>query len=137
MISDELILKFSRAIAKEEGFYVPNSAPQRAHNPGDLTDDGNVGFGTIETKGPNGAKITIYGSDDDGWRALHRKVRRMLSGASSTYTLDMTILQVAMKYSGDPVWARNVAAALGVQTETTLAEIAMADVRAQGEGQEA
>ena len=137
MISEELILKFSRAIAKEEGFYVPNSVPQRAHNPGDLTDDGDVGFGVIETQGAHGAKITVYATDDDGWRALYRKVRRMLSGASHTYTLDMTIMEVAIKYSGDPVWARNVAAALSVDTRTTLAEIAQADLRAQGEAQDA
>src|SRR5689334_12326849 len=99
MISDELILKFSRAIAKEEGFFVPNSVPQRAHNPGDLTDEGDVGFGTVETKGPHGAKITIYGTDADGWAALYRKVRRMLSGASHTYTLDMTVMEVALKWA--------------------------------------
>jgi len=137
VISEELILKFARAIAKEEGYFVPNSVPHRAHNPGDLTDEGDVGFGFIQTQGPHGAKITIYANDDDGWRALYRKVRRMLSGASHTYTLDMTVMEVALKYSGDPAWARNVSAALGIQTTTTLGEIAQADLRAQGEAQEA
>jgi len=132
MISDELILKFSRAIAKEEGFFVIGSVPQRANNPGDLTDDGDVGFGTVETKGPHGAKITIYGNAADGWAALYRKVRRMLSGASHTYTLDLTVMEVALKWAGDPVWARNVAAELGVDTRATLAEIAQADLKRQG-----
>ena len=132
MVSEELILKFSRAIAKEEGFLVPNSVPNRANNPGDLTDDGDVGFGTVETKGPHGAKITVYGTAVDGWAALYRKVRRMLSGASHTYTLEMTVMEVALKWSGDPTWARNVAAELGVDTRTTLAEIAQADIKRQG-----
>ncbi len=132
MVSEELILKFSRAIAQEEGFFVANSVPARAHNPGDLTDDGDLGFGTIQTAGAHGAEITIYGTDADGWAALYRKVRRMLSGASHTYTLDMTILEVAIKYAGDPVWAKNVAAALGVNMRTTLAEIAQADLKTQG-----
>lgn len=131
MVSDELILKFSRAIAKEEGFYVPNSVPNRAHNPGDLTDDGDVGFGTVETKGPHGARITIYATDADGWAALYRKVRRMLSGASQTYTLDLTVMEIGLKWSGDPLWSRNVAAALGVDTRATLAEIVQADLKLQ------
>ena len=133
MVSEELILKLSRAIAKEEGFYVSNSVPQRAHNPGDLTDDGDVGFGTVETKGPHGAKITIYPDDAKGWDALYKKVRRMLSGASHTYTLDLTVMEVALKWAGDPVWARNVAAAIGVDTRATLAEIVEADLKKQNE----
>jgi hypothetical protein len=131
MVSDDLVLKFSRAIAKEEGFYVPNSVPNRAHNPGDLTDDGDVGFGTIQTQGPHGAKITIYANEARGWDALYHKVRRMLNGASHTYTLDLSIMQVAIKWSGDPAWARNVAKSLGVDTQTTLATIADADHKRQ------
>ncbi len=84
MVSDELVFRMAEAIAKAEGFHVPNSVPARCHDPGDLTDDGDVGFGTEQTAGPHGAKITVYGCDDDGWTALRRKVRRMLSGNSRT-----------------------------------------------------
>ena len=129
MVSEELILKLARAIAKEEGFYVPNSVPFRAHNPGDLTDEGDVGFGTIQTLGPHGAKITIYPDDAAGWAALYKKVRRMLSGASHTYTLDLTVMEVALKWAGDPAWARNVAAELGVDTRTTLAQLVEEDLK--------
>ena len=143
MISESLIERFAQAIAHEEGFFADtrggkSDVPERAHNPGDLTDDGDIGNGFIQTSGPNGAKITIYSTDADGWNALFRKVRRMLSGASAVYVLSLTMEQVGIKYSGDPNWGPNVAArvtpvgALTVTGATTLAEIAQADLQAQG-----
>lgn len=137
MISQELIQRFSEAIARAEGFYTQGSIPQRANNPGDTTDAGDVGNGVIQTGGPAGAKITIFSNVTDGWNELYRKVRRMLSGASEVYTLDMSVEQVGMKYSDDPNWGVNVSAALGtvgsltVTPATTLAEIAQADLQAQ------
>jgi hypothetical protein len=131
MVSDTLVVKFSEAIAKAEGFYVPNSVPARAHNPGDLTDDGDVGLGFIQTAGSFGAKITVYATDADGWTALYKKVRRMLNGASKVYTLDMTLMEVAIKYSGDAAWATNVAKDLGVDTRTSLAQLAFLDSQRQ------
>ena len=131
MVSEELIIKFSQAIAKAEGFYVADSVPARANNPGDLTDDGDVGLGFIQTSGPYGAKITIYASEADGWAALYRKVQRMFAGASKVYTLDLTIMEVAIKYAGSAEWAQNVAQQMGVDTRTTLAQLASADIQSQ------
>jgi hypothetical protein len=124
MTPETLVEAFASAIAHSEGFYVEGSVPQRANNPGDLTDDGDVGHGFIETSGPMGAKITIYGSVEDGWQALYKKVRRMLNGASRVYTPDLTILEVGIKYAGSAEWAENVAKRLGVDTRMTLAEYA-------------
>ena len=124
MTSEALIQAFATAIAHAEGFYVAGSVPQRANNPGDLTDDGDVGNGFIQTSGPMGAKITVYSTVEDGWAALTKKVARMLNGASHVYTPDLTILEVGMKYAGSAEWAANVAARLGVDTRTTLAEYA-------------
>jgi hypothetical protein len=131
MVSDELVIKVARAFAKAEGFGKPGAVPTRAHNPGDLTDDGDVGLGTIHTSGEFGAKITIYANDTDGWAALYRKVRRMLSGASHTYLLTMTIADVAIKYSGDPNWGKIVARDLGVEPSTTLLALATTDLKLQ------
>jgi hypothetical protein len=128
MVSDDLVKKFSEAIAVAEGFHDPNSVPARAHNPGDLSDDKDIGLGVIQTSGPQGAAITIYATDQDGWNALYHKVRRMLDGHSHVYPVSLTILEVAQKYAGDPAWAENVAKALGVDTDTTLAEL----ISAQG-----
>lgn len=124
MISDDFVQKFAEAVARAEGFYVADSVPARAHNPGDLTDDGDIGLGVIQTSGPAGAAITIYASDADGWNALRRKLWRMLNGASRIYTLDLTLMEMAIRYSGSADWAFNVAKALGVDTRMTLAELA-------------
>jgi hypothetical protein len=132
MISQELIQKFSEAIAQAEGFYVQGSIPQRANNPGDTTDAGDVGNGVIQTGGPAGAKITIFSNVTDGWNELYRKVRRMLSGASEVYTLDLSIEQVGEKWSDTPTWGQDVAEILGVPATTTLAELAAADLKSQG-----
>lgn len=124
MVSQALIQKFAMAVADEEGFYTgTNDIPIRANNPCDLTDDGNVGFGFIQTGGPNGAKITIYGTLSAGWQAAYKKFGRMLNGHSEEYPLTLTMEQVGMRYSGNPRWGINVAAKLGVTPLTTLQQL--------------
>jgi hypothetical protein len=122
MTPQSLVEAFATAVAHEEGFYVAGSVPQRANNPCDLTDDGDVGCGVIHTSGPEGAGITIYPNVEAGWQAAYKKFGRMLNGASHVYTLDMTISDVGMKYSGNATWGVNVAARLGVPPTMTLAE---------------
>jgi hypothetical protein len=121
MTSESLIQQFATAIAKEEGFYIEGSIPQRARNPGDLG-NGDIGNGVIQTEGPNGVGITIYSTVEDGWNALLNKVARMLNGSSEVYTLGMTIVEVGLKWSGNPQWGINVAAMLHVDPSTTLAQ---------------
>jgi hypothetical protein len=130
MVSAELVDKFCKAIAVAEGFGKPGPT-QHANNPGNITDDGDVGCGFCETHGPHGAKITKYRTPEDGWAALNKKVRRMLSGASHTYTLDMTVMEVALKWSGDPNWGINVAEYLKVLPDTTLATLVGDDPKSQ------
>lgn len=132
MLSQDFIERFSKAIAQEEGYFVAGSIPQRANNPGDLG-NGDIGNGVIQTGGPAGAAITIYATPSDGWSALYLKVRRMLSGASLVYTLDMSIEQVGQKWSDTPTWGENVAKILGVPATTTLAEMAQTDLLQQGQ----
>ena len=129
-VSYDLISKFAKAIAVAEGYGKPGPTAH-ANNPGNITDDGDVGCGCVETHGRNGAKITIYPSADAGWMALERKVGRMLRGASHTYTIDLTIAQVALKWSGDPNWGINVAQCLQVAPDTTLAALVAADPKSQ------
>ena len=131
MITEELVTRVAQAIAKAEGFDVPNSVPCRANNPGDLTDDGDVGCGLIHTSGPAGAAITIYPDVSAGWQALYRKVRRMLEGGSHTYPVRCTLMEVGLKYAGSAQWAMNVAKQLGVDTSTTLADLVGQDMAQQ------
>ena len=128
IVSEETVKTFAQAVARAEGFYdAHDTVPKRAHNPGDLSDEGDVSNGVIQTSGPFGAKITVYATDEDGWAALYKKVRRMLEGRSKTYPQDLTLMEVALKYAGSPLWAANVARSLGVDTRATLAEIAAQD----------
>lgn len=135
-VPNELTIKLSKAIAAAEGFGRPGTIPTRANNPGDITDDGDVGFGVIQSAGPHGAAITIYPTPAAGWEALYKKVHRALAGASHVYRLDMTLSQIAIKWSGDPAWGRNVARSMGCDCDLTLEElVAAANVETEA-GQE-
>lgn len=129
MVTDDVVNRFAQAIARAEGFYETDptkipTVPQRARNPGDITDEGNIGLGVIQTSGPAGAAITIYATVEDGWAALQKKVRRMLDGQSEVYKPDLTIVEVGLKYSGNGGWGLNVAKQMGVDSRMTLAELA-------------
>lgn len=118
-----IIERFSDAIAHAEGFYATGSLPARCHNPGDLC-LGDKGFGTARSTGYGASDITIFGSDVDGWTALHNQVSHMLSGASHVYRSGMTLLDVAKTYAMDVQWGINVATRLGVAPTITLGELA-------------
>jgi hypothetical protein len=138
MVSDSLVKRFCDAIESAEGFFQKRigeaeDLPQRCNNPGDLTDDGDVGLGTARSVGIGAADITIYPSVEAGQAALEKKIRRALNGASSVYTLSMSIEQFGMKYARDSHWGVNVAAELGVSPLTTLADLVQADLNEQGQ----
>ena len=117
------VLQLAKAIAHAEGFGPPENLPTRANNPGDLTGLDAAGFPTNGTANDEG--VWNFVNLADGWEALYIKVNRMLAGRSAVYPLTMTLEQVGLKYSGgNPDWAANVAAFLGVPTTTTLAELA-------------
>lgn len=136
MVSEDLVIRFARAIARAEGFFAETpegkkNLPQRCNNPGDLTDDGDVGNGTARSHGFGAADITIYSTVEAGWNALFHKVRRALNGSSAVYTLDMSISQFGLKYAKDAEWGINVAKDLGVPPYQTLADLAIADLKEQ------
>jgi hypothetical protein len=111
------IQRFGQAIARQEGFYVTGSVPQRANNPGDL-------------KIPNmptlpGTSITLFPSADAGWSALYRQLMLILSGQSSYYHPDMTIAEMGRVWTTTEQvpWSTNVSAFLGVPTSTPLWQV--------------
>jgi hypothetical protein len=110
---------FATAIAYAEGFYVNGSRPQRNHNPGDLTID-TVGLG-VGKDGP----FIVYANDADGWTALKRQVQLILTNTSSIYNTDMTIQDMANRYTAtdQAAWALNVAGKLGVSPDTKISTI--------------
>lgn len=134
MVSQRLIEILSEAAAYAEGFYTgANDVPVRANNPCDLTDDGDVGYGVIQTAGPDGAKITIYPNIQAGWNAAYKKFGRMLNGESEVYPITLSLIQIGMKYSGNSSWGLNVASRLetllqvAITPLTTLKDLANLD----------
>ena len=111
------VLKLAKAISVAEG------SPPEWNNPGDLT---GVDAGSFPTCGyGNKEGVWKFLNNADGWTALYVKLNRMLAGQSRIYSLDMTLEDVGLKYSGgDPNWAVNVARELGVPVTTTLRDIA-------------
>src|ERR1051325_7121123 len=112
-MNDAVIPKIADAIAFAEGYFVPGSRPRRNNNPGDLERD--LTGKAVGKDGP----YAIYSTAQDGRDALEHQVRLMFAG-SHIFKPTMTIGEVARHYtSTDPEgWARNVAAHLGVTTET-------------------
>lgn len=120
-----------------EGYGLPDAIPTDAHNPGDLC-LGNRFWAKAIHKGLtfqgsiNG--VTIFPKADpdcdiedpkDGFAALYREIRLILSGNSTEYRPDWTILQVGTKWTTtDPEdWAKTVAEGLGVDISTPFNEL--------------
>lgn len=109
--------RVANAIAIAEGFYVPQSVPSRANNPGDLKLGG-------DTLGATG--ITVFSSSDEGWIALYSQLEKIRDGQSQYYKPWMTISQVGNTYAGNAggvAWASNVARSLGVDVQTTIGAV--------------
>lgn len=110
--ADSRVMRMAQAIARAEGYGVPNAIPTLRNNPGNIR----------STSPPY--EIRTYATPDEGWAALYRQVARMLAG-SSLYPATWTIEQVAQRYTGEAAymnWARNVARFLGVSTTTVFSQ---------------
>lgn len=113
-----VIDKLSKAIAKAEGFYVPNSRPARNHNPGNMTQD------LIKKAiGKDGAFV-VYANDADGFENLRRQLW-LVWGGSAYYNPTMTIAEFASVWTATQQreWANNVANALGVSVTTQIQQL--------------
>lgn len=114
---DPALQRTAQAIARQEGWHVAGSIPQRANNPGNLKVPGQP---TLP-----GTSITQFASPDLGWAALHRQLWLIVSGRSAYYSLDMSIADMARTWTAtqQTEWATNVASFLGVPTSTRLVEV--------------
>jgi hypothetical protein len=112
------IVAFAKAIARAEGFGVPNAIPTLANNPGDLVLPGWTGEKL-------GSGISKFSTINDGWDRLYRQLQLIVNGASVNYTLSDTIQSMAGKYTRtDPTtWALIVSSELGVSASTPLSEV--------------
>lgn len=111
---------FSWAIAKQEGFFIKGSIPNRNHNPGDLKGVQHEYLGQV---GLDKHGHIIFKNDNWGWAALENQVRKMCA-SEGRYSADMTISQIGRKYAADwKRWSKNVAKNLNCTPSTTLAEL--------------
>lgn len=103
-----------------EGAGVAGSRPARNNNPGDLRLD-TIGKST----GVDDAGFQVYATYEDGREALEKQVRLMLTNTSHIYNENMTVLQVAVRYTttDQEAWAWNVASAAGVTPDTPINQI--------------
>lgn len=110
----EPIKRMAQAIARAEGFGIPGTIPTRAHNPGDLK--------VPNWTGPMLNGISVFNDDATGWNALYKQLYLILTGGSSYYNLDMTIADMAGKWTAteSPAWAANVASFLSVSENAPL-----------------
>ena len=98
--------------------FAENSNPAW-NNPGDLTTS--FGFQTVGVV--NSAGVLSFARCADGWNALYAQLQLIVSGGSR-YSLGDTIRSFGQGYSGgDPNWAANVSAQLGVSPDTPLSEV--------------
>lgn len=111
-LTDDRVKRMAEAIARAEGYGVQGAIPTLRNNPGNLKMSGD-------------GSITSYLTPADGWEALYKQIRLMLTGASRVYKPTMTLSEVARLYTGEAAymnWARNVASYLGVSVDTPFGE---------------
>lgn len=107
------ILQMAQAIATAE------NSPVAWNNPGSLT----ASFGYPTSGTGNSAGVLMFTNCADGWNALYKQLSAIVNG-QSRYTLSDTLTSMGIVYSGgDPNWAKNVGAALGVSPDTQLGDI--------------
>lgn len=105
-----------RAVAMAEGANISGSAPDRANNPGDIS-DGYITYGGFFASGSN---ITQFPDKQTGWQWLYNKWSNIINGGSAVYKVTFTWSEIAIIYAGNSsAWLNNVTSALGVSPDTT------------------
>jgi hypothetical protein len=104
---------FAQAIATAEGYGVAGARPTVNNNPGDL-----VGWPGVPQDGEG---YSVFPTPQAGWAALETQLSTISNGESAYYSPDMTIAQMGSTWAdGDPNWAANVSASLGVSSSAQV-----------------
>lgn len=118
------IQRLAYAISVAEGFWVKGSVPNRANNPLDLK--------VLGWTGPviGAENIPCFLTVIEGWQRGYTQLQRIVNGASSEYTLAMSIEQMAERWTdtADSEWGNNVALVLDLPITTTLRTLLTPDV---------
>lgn len=110
-------IRLACAIAFAEGYFVLNTVPAKANNPGDIK---RVGW-----TGPTVGAISLATDAPTGWGWLFDELELIASRKSTVYNPSMTIEEMAAKWTTTQPedWASNVADFLGVLVTTPLAAL--------------
>lgn len=114
-IHDPLVIRLAKAIAHAEGYGPLNNLPTRINNPGDM-ELGDLGYGVQAGK-------TIFRELDAGWEHLYFEVWLMLNGKSHVYSPNLSLIEIAAKYTGNDnaaAWASIVAQDIGISVNDQL-----------------
>lgn len=108
----------AHAIARQEGFYIKHTIPNRLHNPGDIT--------AVATKYPGQVGVyrgyAVFKNDRYGWAALRNQIQKIIDGTSKTFDQSMTFAQIAKVYAEDKHWGVVVCKILKITPQTTFQE---------------
>lgn len=117
--SGDPIWSIAQAIAFAEGANVLGARPDRNNNPGDLTRGDEHG----EVVAGYDGSFIVFASKQDGWQALYLKLANIAQNSSARYNSGMSWAQIGQIWAGgDPNWAMNVAANLGVDPNSSLGD---------------
>lgn len=113
-MTDTVKLTFLQAIARQEGFYAPQTRPARNNNPGDI-EYGKfaIAHGATGTDG----RFAIFHDEEAGFAAM----RALLSTAYLGLTLEQAIAKWApASENNDGLYVHNVSLWTGMEPGTVL-----------------
>jgi hypothetical protein len=110
------IWEICHAIAKAEGYDVPNSNPFKLNNPGDISDYRHL----FTSEHHSGSDITHFPNNIIGWSCLYIKILDIARGTSSTFSELLTWEQVSKKWAVNwESWVKVVINELKVSKDST------------------
>jgi hypothetical protein len=124
MTIDDLLLAWSSAISRREGFGSSGSCASRNHNPGNLRAPGGKKDFWFGQTGVDERGFAVFDSDENGWGALRQNIHYALKHHGS-----LTVYQFMARYApasdaNEPIsYAQAVAKSIGFPPETLLSKI--------------
>jgi hypothetical protein len=116
--SGDRIWLICHAVAYAEGANKAGSLPDRANNPGDISDYFDTYGGVV-----CGSNVTQFPNKQIGWQKLYEKWSNIFSGISTTFDANSSWTVIAQSWAGDwKNWVTNVSNTLGVDPNSTPAQ---------------
>jgi hypothetical protein len=116
--SGDRIWLICHAVGYAEGANKSGSLPDRANNPGDISDYFDLYGGVV-----CGSNVTQFPTKQIGWQKLYEKWTNILAGNSDVFNPDNSWSVIAQTWAGDwKAWVTNVTGVLNVDPNSTPAQ---------------